>query len=262
VAATVITALATLATGPARARRGRGWIVPVGVLAATAVLVAWTGSNDPQLSWFGPTISHGPQGGERVALTFDDGPNATATAGVREVLDRYGVKATFFLVGKALDERPDLARALLADGMLLGGHSYHHDNWRWLDPRYPELQRVVDTFKADLGVCPHYYRPPHGQRTPLMGLLLGRRDMKMVTWSVSAGDWATDDPALIARRVLGAVEPGSVILLHDGLDVHVDADRRVIVEALPMILDGLRRRGLQPVRLDELLGQPAYVDSC
>jgi peptidoglycan/xylan/chitin deacetylase (PgdA/CDA1 family) len=262
VLATAVSALATLATGPARPRHRRGWLVPVGAIVAAIGLLAWSGANDPQLGWFGSTISHGPSAGDRVALTFDDGPNATATLGVRDVLDRYDVKATFFLVGKALDARPDIARALLADGMLLGGHSYHHDDWRWLDPRYPELQRVIDSFKVRLGVCPRYYRPPHGQRTPFVSLLLSHRDMKMVTWDVSAGDWATDDPTLIAARVLGAVEPGSVIVLHDGLDGHVDVDRRVIVEALPLILDGLRRRGLQPVRLDELLGQPAYVDSC
>jgi peptidoglycan-N-acetylglucosamine deacetylase len=260
VLATVLAALTTLATAPGRPTRG--WVVPVAALVAAVALLAWTGANDPQLTWFGATISHGPVAGNRVAITFDDGPDDTATLKVREVLDRYGVKATFFLVGKALDARPDLAKALLDDGMLLGAHSYHHDQWRWLDPRYPELQRSIDTFKRRLGVCPRYYRPPHGQRTPFMSLLLHRRDMRSVTWDVSAGDWATDDAALIAARVLRDVHPGAVILLHDGLDGDVHADRTVIVEALPLILDGLRQRGLHPVRVDELVGEPAYVDSC
>jgi peptidoglycan-N-acetylglucosamine deacetylase len=262
VAATVVAALATAVTVPVRRSRHRGWVVPVAALAAAGALVTWTGANDPQLTWFGATISHGPSAGDRVAITFDDGPNATATLQVRDILDRYGVKATFFLVGKALDARPDIAEALLADGMLLGGHSYHHDQWRWLDPRYPELQRTIDAFKRRLDVCPRYYRPPHGQRTPMMSLLLSRRHMKSVTWDVSAGDWATDDPSLIARRVLRDVRPGSVVLLHDGLDGRVDADRSVIVEALPMILDGLRAKGLHPVRVDELVDQPAYVERC
>ena len=262
VAAIVIATLTTLATAPARSRARWGWALPVVALVAATALVAWTGANDPQLTWFGPTISHGPRDGDEVAITFDDGPNPSATLAVRDILDRYGVKATFFLVGNALDERPDIARALLDDGMLLGGHSYHHDQWRWLDPRYPELQRSVDAFKRQLGVCPRYYRPPHGQRTPFMNLLLHNRDMMSVTWDVSAGDWATDDAALIAERVLRDVRPGSVILLHDGLDGDVTADRSVIVRALPLILDGLRERGLQPVRVDELVGESGYVDSC
>jgi len=172
-------------------------------------------------------------------------------------------RSSYFASGTiVLDARPDIARALLADGMLLGAHSYHHDQWRWLDPRYPELQRSIDAFKHQLGVCPRYYRPPHGQRTPFMSLLRARRHMRSVTWDVSAGDWATEDAALIASRVLRDVRPGSVILLHDGLDGDVHADRSVIVEALPMILDGLRQRGLHPVPVDELVDQPAYVGSC
>jgi peptidoglycan-N-acetylglucosamine deacetylase len=262
VVATVVAAITTAVAAPTGDVSRHGWAAPVGALVASVALIAWSGANDPQLTWFGETISNGPATGDRVAITFDDGPNATATLEVRDVLDRYGVKATFFLVGKALDARPDIAKALLADGMLLGGHSYHHDQWRWLDPHYPELQRTIDAFKRQLGVCPRYYRPPHGQRTPFMSLLISRQHMKSVTWDVSAGDWATDDPSLIARRVLRDVQPGSVILLHDGLDGRVAADRSVIVEALPMILDGLRAKGLHPVRVDELVDQPAYVNSC
>jgi peptidoglycan/xylan/chitin deacetylase (PgdA/CDA1 family) len=86
--------------------------------------------------------------------------------------------------------------------------------------------------------------------------------MSTVTWNVSAGDWATDDPALVASRVLHRVRPGSIILLHDGLDGRTTADRSVVVAALPRILDGLKARGLEAVRLDDLLGGPGYLDHC
>ena len=71
-----------------------------------------------------------------------------------------------------------------------------------------------------------------------------------------------DDPALVAKRILDGVKPGSIILLHDGLDGTVTADRTVLVKALPLILDGLKAKGLTPVRLDELLGKPGYLDHC
>ena len=260
VLAAIVAAAATILDG--RPARKRGWPIPIGAAVAAIALLAWTGANDPQLSWFGDVVWHGPRDEKRVAITFDDGPNATATLGVRDILDHYGVKATFFLVGKALDARPDIARALLADDMLLGGHSYHHDGWRWLDPRYPELDRTIAAFRRQLDVCPYWYRPPHGQRTPLMSRAITDHHMRDVTWDTSAGDWATNDAGLVAARVLRDAKPGSIILLHDGLDGVVDADRTVILKALPMILDGLRQRGLEPVRLDELLGGPAYVDSC
>jgi peptidoglycan/xylan/chitin deacetylase (PgdA/CDA1 family) len=248
--------------GGERAARPWSWVLN-GVIAVLALgLLAWTGGNDPRLQWFGPVAYHGPRQQGQVAITFDDGPNATATLAVRDILDRYGVKATFFLVGRALDERPDLARALLDDGQLLGNHSYHHDQWRWLDPRYPELERTQQAFARNLGVCPRFYRPPHGERTPFITAQVDHKGMRMVTWDVSAGDWATTNGALVAQRVLDRVQPGSIVLLHDGLDGRVNVDRSVIVDALPRILDGLRAKGLTPVRLDVLLGGPGYLTTC
>jgi peptidoglycan/xylan/chitin deacetylase (PgdA/CDA1 family) len=234
-------------------------VVAVVVLASTA---AWAGANSPSAEWFGTLVSHGPRDQRRVALTFDDGPNATATLAIARILDRAGVKGTFFTVGKALDARPDISRALLGDGHLLGNHSYAHDSYRWLDPRYLELARTQRAFARRLGVCPAFFRPPHGQHTPLMAFVVHRHGMTMATWDVSAGDWATSDAGVIARRVLGKVRPGSIIDLHDGLDGHVNVDRTVLVRAMPAILDGLRRRGLQPVRLDVLLHRPGYLTDC
>lgn len=230
-------------------------------VAFAAVMVVWTGCNDPQLSWFGPVDAHGSRDVRQVAITFDDGPNDTASLEVARLLDERGVKGTFFEVGRAVRERPDVARRLVADGHLVGNHSFHHDYYGWLNPLYPELgatQRVID---RDVGVCPRFFRPPHGQRTPFMNLQLARRGMVAVTWDTSAGDWATTDAHLVARRILDRVRPGSIILLHDSLDGHVDADRRVVIEALPIILDGLRQKGLEPVRIDRLLGGPAYLPS-
>ena len=225
-------------------------------------MACWIGANSTSAQWFGRVVSHGPSDRREVALTFDDGPNIAYTLEVRDVLDRYGVKGTFFTVGKALDKRPDISRALLQDGHLLGNHSYLHDELRWLDPRYPELARTQHAFRRDLGVCPTFYRPPHGQHTPFMAWVVHRHHMTMVTWDASAGDWATHDAALVARRILRKVGPGSIIDLHDGLDGNLVADRSVLVRALPRILDGLRARGLHPVRLDLLLGKTPYAGSC
>jgi peptidoglycan-N-acetylglucosamine deacetylase len=92
-----------------------------------------------------------------------------------------------------------------------------------------------------------------------MSWLVDRRDMAMVTWDVSAGDWSGHDGTKVAADILSRVKPGSIILLHDGIDGKGHADRSVLLSALPLILDGLRQRGLQPVRLDELLDRPGYI---
>ncbi|HVW34063.1 MAG TPA: polysaccharide deacetylase family protein [Acidimicrobiia bacterium] len=234
----------------------------VGAAVAMAVIaigsILWQGANTPTGNWFGPQVAHGLRSGDAVALTFDDGPNATATVPIRDLLDARGVKGTFFLVGRAVSARPDLVQALVDHGHLVGNHSWRHDSKGWLDPRYPELARTEREINRRSGVCPAFYRAPHGQHTPLLARVVHRRHMTMVGWDVSAGDWAAHDPGHLARRILAKVRPGSIIDLHDGLDGHVDVDRTVLVDALPAILDGLAARGLRPVRLDELIGRPGY----
>jgi peptidoglycan/xylan/chitin deacetylase (PgdA/CDA1 family) len=243
-----------------RSRRWRRSRIAGAAIAVVGMLLVggWIGANSPTETWLGPIVSHGDRKRPFVALTFDDGPNVHETLVVAHILDSFGVKGTFFTVGKALDKRPDISRALLADGQLLGDHSYHHDEWRWLDPRYPELERTQATFHKRLGICPSFYRPPHGQHTPFMSYQLARKHMTMVGWDDSAGDFATTNGRAVARRILEQVRPGSIVDLHDGLDGDLTADRSVLTVALPIILRGLEARGLHAVRLDQLLGVTGY----
>jgi peptidoglycan/xylan/chitin deacetylase (PgdA/CDA1 family) len=236
-------------------------ITAITLVVAVLVFGAYVGAETPTAHWFGGGITHGPTRSNEVALTFDDGPNVTATLRIMKILDAAGVKGTFFEVGKAIDAEPQITRALYEHGQLLGNHSYEHDQWRWLDPRYPELERTQKAFRRAIGVCPAYYRPPHGDRTPFIAHVVNDHHMRIIMWNVSAGDWAEKSAHTIARRIVRDAKPGSIILLHDGLDGLPAADRTVLVRALPLILDGLRERHLDPVGLDALIGGPAYV-SC
>jgi len=258
-------AIAGLGSTPSDRRpsaRGASLAIVASALFLMLLTASWIGANERTITWFGKLVNHGPREQRRVAITFDDGPNAHATLALAHILDRDHTKGTFFTVGKALVARPDISRALMSDGQLLGNHSYLHDSLRWLDPRYPELERTQRAFKRELGVCPAFFRPPHGQHTPFMADVVSDHGMTMVGWDDAGGDWATRDPALVANRILAKVRPGSIILLHDGLDGDVTSDRTVAVEALPLILAGLRTRDLRPVRLDRLLAQPGYGDHC
>jgi peptidoglycan/xylan/chitin deacetylase (PgdA/CDA1 family) len=232
--------------------------------AAAVVVVAggtvlWQGANTHTGSWFGHQVAHGPRTEGRVALTFDDGPNSTATVPIRDELDARGLKGTFFVVGRAVAARPDLVKALAERGHLVANHSWRHDSKAWLDPRYPELARTQRAVSAGAGVCPAFYRAPHGQHTPLLARVVHRHRMTMIGWDVSAGDWSAHDPGHLADRIVAKARPGSIIDLHDGLDGRVDVDRTILVDALPRILDGLAAKGLRPVRLDELIGRPGYL---
>ena len=233
----------------------------LGILPGVACFAA-LGATLPQATWFGSAVSHGPRSGNEVAITFDDGPNGTYTLAVMHVLDAAGVKATFFEVGKAAAAQPDVVQQLVADGQLIANHSYSHGRWDWLLPDYPEASRAEKALHAAGGVCPAFFRPPHGDRTPLTVRAARNVGLTTVTWDISADDWATEKPDLVAKRILQDVKPGSIILLHDGLDGKPGADRSVVVEALPLILDGLQERHLRPVRLDDLLSLPGYTTAC
>ena len=243
---------------PGRQGRRDIAIATTGSLLSIA-LVLWVAANDPTVEWFGHIRTHGDRHDSRVALTFDDGPDDPFTLEISKVLDDHGVKGTFFEVGKAIDAEPRITRALYEHGQLLGNHSYEHDQWRWLDPRYPELERTQKAFRRAIGTCPAYYRPPHGDRTPFIAHVVNDHRMRIIMWNVSANDWAEKNPRTIARNIVSRAKPGSIILLHDGLDGRPSVDRTVLVRALPLILDGLRTKHLRPVGLDELIGGPAYI---
>jgi peptidoglycan/xylan/chitin deacetylase (PgdA/CDA1 family)/ABC-type thiamin/hydroxymethylpyrimidine transport system permease subunit len=231
------------------------------LVIAVSGLTGYFGASTVGATWFGGGVVHGPRASDQVAITFDDGPDVSATPAILKILDAAKVKGSFFVVGKTLDQSPQVVRGLVADGQLVGNHSYHHDDWRWLDPRYPELERTQKAFAREIGTCPVWFRPPHGQRTPLMARVVKDHDMRMAMWDVAVSDRGKNDPNAIAAKVLASVKGGSIIDLHAGLDGTSTAHRAAVVAALPLILDGLRTRGLHPVRLDQLVGGPAY-QSC
>jgi len=238
---------------------GRREFLEVGLGASALLSFAYLGATLPDAGWFGPMITHASGRGNLLSLTFDDGPSVGYTLKVKDILDSYKVKGTFFSVGMAVAARPDISRALIDGGHLVADHSYSHDYYRWLDPRYPELQKTQDAFFRLLGVRPAFYRPPHGTRSPFVARVVSDRKMKMIGWDVAAEDWSATDSKLVAHRILAGAQAGSIILLHDGLDGNLTADRSVLLAALPMILEGLKSRGFNPVGLDELLQTPAYL---
>ena len=251
--------LAVAGAGDQGSSRGRRRITASVLLLAMIGFAAYVGAETPSAHWFGGGITHGSALYGQVALTFDDGPNLSATLPIMKILDDARVKGTFFEVGKAIDADPQITRELYSHGQLLGNHSYHHDQWRWLDPRYPELARTQKAFQRAIGVCPAYYRPPHGDRTPFIAHVASEHHMRIVMWDDASGDWAVKSPRTIARRIVRGAHPGAIIVLHDGLDGNPAADREVLVRALPLILDGLDAKHLDVVGLDRLIGGPAYV---
>lgn len=181
-----------------------------------------------------------------VALTFDDGPSRY-TSRVLSMLKRLHARATFFVVGYLAERYPRLVRRELAAGMGVANHSYSHP-YRPPFDRQPherirtEIERGRGVL-ASLGRTPTLFRPPGGSFSNYIVEATGAYGQRIVLWSVDPTDWQAKTTAKqITRRVLGAVEPGSIVLLHDG-----GGDQSGTVKALPAIVKGIRAKGLRLV---------------
>jgi peptidoglycan/xylan/chitin deacetylase (PgdA/CDA1 family)/sulfur carrier protein ThiS len=184
-----------------------------------------------------------------VALTFDDGPSPQYTPRILATLKKLRVHATFFVIGYLAETYQDLVRRELRLGMTVGNHSYNHPEVPPFDHLPPRL--VADEIAlggqilSKLGARPRLFRPPGGSSSPALVRAAAALGQRVVLWSVDPADWRPGISAKeIARRVLLAVRPGSIVILHDG-----GGDRSATVAALPTIVRGIRRRGLHLVAL-------------
>ena len=225
-----------------------------GAAAITAVATAaYYATYAVRSQWLGPTVWRGRTDTGAVALTFDDGPSED-TERVLDVLDEYGLRATFFMTGRHVESLPQTARRVVAEGHEVGNHSYSHPIFLYRTPRETrqQLERAQTVITKATGIRPKLARPPCGVRTPAYFRAAEKLGLRTVQWDVAGFDWKTRSAKQIAHEVLRRVVPGSIILLHDG-DSEGKQDRRETVVALPLIIEGLRARGLHVVPLAEML---------
>jgi peptidoglycan/xylan/chitin deacetylase (PgdA/CDA1 family) len=198
----------------------------------------------------------GPRGGRRMAITFDDGPNGAVTEEILELFARHGAKGTFFMIGENVDRDPELARRIAREGHAVGSHTYSHRKLSQvpLAEATDEIDRGHDALVRAGVPDRRLFRAPHGLKTFAVVRHLERRGLRLLGWT--SGVYDTDCPsgAIIARRALPWLRPGSILLLHDGKYRH---DRRPLLAALPVILEAARARGLELVTVPELLGWPS-----
>ncbi len=194
----------------------------------------------PQSQLYGRTLTHG-RDPNQIALTFDDGPNDPHTFHLLDVLARQGAKATFFLMGKYVRQRPEIARAIAAAGHEIGNHTYSHPNLIFVSAARlrQELEDCNKALADELGRKPVLFRPPFGGRRPNVLRTARALGLKPVMWSVSGNDWNAPS----ADHILGKVTSGlksrraEIILLHDGGHLGFGADRSHTVEATRRLLE-------------------------
>jgi peptidoglycan-N-acetylglucosamine deacetylase len=211
----------------------------------------------PTSQLFGRTLIAGHEIDE-VALTFDDGPNDPYTQQLLDLLAQHQVRAIFFLVGNFVRQRPELARAILQAGHLIGNHTMSHPSLMWERPsRVREELAGCNALLEDLtGQAVRYFRPPFGARRPDVLRTAAELGLKPVMWNVTAHDWDATDPVALAARVQRIVRGnqrmgnGSNILLHDGGHRQMGTDRSVTVAATKILLDSWDGTNLRKVAID------------
>jgi peptidoglycan/xylan/chitin deacetylase (PgdA/CDA1 family) len=174
-----------------------------------------------------------------VALTFDDGPDPAFTPRVLEALKRAQTPATFFVVGRQVEQTPGLVREIARQGHVLGVHGYDHRSllWRSGPDILRELERAARAVERAGGRWPRLFRPPYGRIRPGALKALARAGWRTVLWDVVPYDFSAGSARLITQRAVEHARAGSIIVLHDG-----GGDRTRTVTALPEIIARLGKR--------------------
>jgi peptidoglycan/xylan/chitin deacetylase (PgdA/CDA1 family) len=217
---------------------------PFITLASTAAAsYAGYATMSPASQLYGRTLTHGSDPNQ-MALTFDDGPNDPHTMHLLDVLAEQDAKATFFLIGKYVRQRPEIARAILAAGHEIGNHTHSHPNLALVSAGRlrQELEDCSKALEDALGMKTVLFRPPFGGRRP--NVLRTAREMGLgpVMWSVTAYDWSAKSPEAIIEKVSRQVDSrgkpqGEIVLLHDGGHLAFGTDRSFTVEATRLLLE-------------------------
>ena len=193
-----------------------------------------------------PAPAPAPTTGNKViALTFDDGPGPY-TAHLLDILDQYGAKATFFLIGSKVSGQASVVRSIQARGHQLGNHSWSHPELPKLsvDQIAGEIDRTNEAIRQATGVKPSILRPPYGAVNGVVLEQLRLRNMSSILWSVDTRDWADRNSQIVCSRAVAGARPGAVILMHD---IH-----QASVNAVPCILSSLKQQGYSFVTIQRL----------
>ena len=225
------------------------------IAGAAAAVTAGYNSMAPRSQLYGRTFVGDRPGSRRLALTFDDGPNDPHTLHLLDVLARHNVRATFFMIGSFVEQRPDIVRAVAEAGHAIGNHTFTHPNLIFRHER--DVRREIEACARalDNAGAPQakLFRPPHGGRTPAVLRTVRSLGLEPIMWSVMAWDWKPHPPEKVARLIQRQLRGGDVILLHDGGHERMGADRSASVRATDLILQRYLGEGYEFVVIPEMM---------
>ena len=186
--------------------------------------------------------------GPYIAMTFDDGPHASLTPKLLDLLAARKIKATFFVVGQCAAEYPEIVARAAREGHEIANHSWSHPNFGKMGDESVrrELQKTDDAIKSAIGVRPTLMRPPYGSITARQKAWIHEAfGYRIIIWDVDPLDWKRPGPSVVTSRIVNNTHPGSIILAHD---IHPPT-----IEAMPATFEQLQTKGFKFVTVSELL---------
>lgn len=186
--------------------------------------------------------------GPFVAITFDDGPHATNTPHLLDILAKRNIKATFFVLGECAAEHPQILKRIAEEGHEIGNHSWSHPSFAKMSNEgvRGQIERTQSLIQSTTGKRPSILRPPYGAITPAERQWITKDlGLKIIMWSVDPLDWKFRDAGRVQKSILSQTKFGDIILAHD---IHPST-----IDAMPATLDGLLARGFKFVTVSELI---------
>ena len=186
--------------------------------------------------------------GPYIAMTFDDGPSATLTPKLLDLLAAHHIKATFFVIGENVAEHPEIVERAAREGHEIANHSWSHPNFGKMSDESvrSQLSRTDDAIRNATGTRPTLMRPPYGSITPRQKRWIHDEfGYQIILWDVDPYDWKRPGPSVVRNRILKETRPGSIVLSHD---IHPGT-----IEAMPSTFDQLQAKGFEFVTVSELI---------
>jgi len=212
-------------------------------------------------SWHKNLVYRLPTNDKVVALTYDDGPHPVFTPQILEILDKYQIKATFFMIGSRMERYPGIVKEVLQRGHSIANHTYTHPRDIEVNTApqiIRELELCGQVIERMTGNRSYLFRPPRGQVDSTVFTIARKQGYQTILWTVSADHHDAPTPELMAKRVSMLIKPGGIILAHDG----TFSSRWKDVKATPLIIDSLLKQGYRFITLPELLTKwnQGYLD--
>jgi peptidoglycan/xylan/chitin deacetylase (PgdA/CDA1 family) len=227
----------------------------IGVSAAALASAAGYHTMGPTSQLYGRNFTGLTRGTRQLALTYDDGPNDPHTGHLLDVLAKHNVRATFFLIGRYVAQRPDLVRRHVEFGNALGNHTWDHPNLIFSTSRslQEQLAKTSEAIKDACGAAPRLFRPPFGVRRPGVFQTARALGMTPIMWNVTCYDWSAKSNETIERHAQRQINGGNVILLHDGGHLGFGADRSWTVKATDNLIRKYKDEGYEFVTVPEMM---------